>query len=156
MNLTTTSVTSVWATSIFLTLLFGVAVIPSNVSAGTMTNEQSSATGCVKPFSFLFYPTNASPEVIRLAKQFTSTYAINGPLPSPGNPACCVWLEVKPSHSRPGVPYYSVCVFEAGETFIYASSEELLEKSMDRLKANSHNESGQWMVPVGAFSYYEN
>jgi len=131
-------------------------MIPSNVSAGTMTNEQLSATSYVKPFSFVLYPTNASPGVIRLAKQFSSTFGLREPQSAITRPGCETWLAVHSSESRPSVPYYSVSVGEGGDTYLVASSEELLEKAMDRLKASAHSESGQLVVPVGAFSYYDN
>lgn len=151
-----TTTRAVWFTSVILTLLIGVAINPSNVSAETVTNAQPAGTGYIRPIALVLYPTNASPGVIRLAKQFSATFGFMEPQSAITRPGCETWLAVHPSESRPGVPYYSVSVGEGGDTSLVASSEELLEKAMDRLKASAHSQSGQLVVPVGAFSYYKN
>jgi hypothetical protein len=121
---------------------------------GSDTTATKSPSAYVKPFAFVLYQSNASPQVIRLANQISSTYGLREPNSVAGNPACCVWLEVKPNHSKPGAPYYSVTVRPQGETWLFASSEDLLEKAVNRLKESAHNESGQLVVPVGEFAYY--
>jgi hypothetical protein len=63
-------------------------------------------------------------------------------------------LEIRPNHSKVGLPYYSVTVLDSGDTWLYASSEELLAKAVDRLKQSALVESGQMVVPVGQFAYH--
>jgi hypothetical protein len=116
---------------------------------------EPSETSYAKPYPFgVFYLTNASPGVIRLATQVSSTYNLPEPKAQAGNPVCCVWLEVKPWSSKPNMPYYSVTVLTGGETFIYASSEDLLEQAVNRLKDSARSQSGELVVPVGKFSYF--
>jgi hypothetical protein len=117
-------------------------------------NEKPAGITYVKPFSFVLYPTNASPRVIRLAKEMSAAYGLREPAASADNPMCCVWLEVKPSHSKSGESYFAAEVRESGETWIYASSEDLLEKAVNRLQESAHGEPGNMVVPAGKFSYY--
>jgi len=143
--------------SILPILLFSLAAgfgvcSPERARSETVTNAPGVAY--VKPFLLVFYRTNASPEVARLAEKFSSDYELLKAQPLPDNPACCVWLEVKPSFSKPGVPYYAVQVKEDGGGMIIASSTELLEKAVERLKKSAHNQAGQLVIPVGKFSYY--
>ena len=133
-----------------LAALLGV-FSPERARSATVTNSPSVAY--VKPFLLVFYRTNASPEVARLAERVSSDYGLQKAKPLPDNPACCVWLEVKPNSSKPGMPYYTVVVKEDGGSMLIASSPELLEKAVDRLKESAHSDSGKLVVPVGKFSY---
>jgi len=135
-----------------LAALLGVCD-PERVSAATVTNVPSVAY--VRPFQLVFYRTNASPEVARLAEKFSSDYGLQKAQPLSDNPACCIWVEVKPIFSKPGVAYYSVQIIKDGSGMVIASSPKLLEQAVERLKKASHNdEAGQPVVPVGKFSYY--
>jgi len=126
---------------------------PERARSEAVRNAQSVAY--VRPFLLVFYPTNASPKVARLAEKFSSDYGLQKALPLSDNPACCVWLEVKPSFSKPGVPYYAVQVKVDGGGVIFASSPELLEKAVHWLKESAHtDEAGQLVIPVGKFSFY--
>ena len=146
-----------YATSILLALVFGVAMNPSHALAEIVTNGPPSpvVTRYIRPFPNVLYPTNASPALIRLAKKFSATFGFMEPESAITRPGCETWLAIRPNKSRPDVPYYSVSVGNGGDTFLIASSEELLEKAMDSLKASAQSEAGQLVVPVGDYTYYE-